>query len=210
MACCPSLWYCTADGPVEVAAVDVDGVLTYTPPAGWDGSEPHLTEAAAEAACGGSWWCDGEECVFVHTDDDPPEGATGPYDTAEECDGECPVVPGEGGVATCCGRALAGELFLTLSGGNGTVNMVWDGTYWSGSRTFGGCTVDFRYSTDCVLQYRCNPAGSWATATCVPTDPEAGCVACGPPFVGANYAITPSSLAGCGCAVGAITGSLSE
>lgn len=48
MACCASLWYCTPDGPVEVTP-DVDGV--YTPPAEWDGSEPHLTEAAAEAAC---------------------------------------------------------------------------------------------------------------------------------------------------------------
>ncbi len=48
MACCGSLWYCTADGPVEVTP---DGSGVYTPPTGWDGSEPHLTEAAALLAC---------------------------------------------------------------------------------------------------------------------------------------------------------------
>lgn len=46
-SCCP-LWYCTPDGPVEVSA-DADGV--YTPPEGWDGTEPHLSEAAALEAC---------------------------------------------------------------------------------------------------------------------------------------------------------------
>lgn len=47
MSCCPSIWYCTPDGPEEVLA---DGSGIYTPPADWTGG-PWLTEAEATAYC---------------------------------------------------------------------------------------------------------------------------------------------------------------
>jgi len=84
VACCPSLWYCTEDGPVEVSP-DVDGI--YTPPVGWDGTPPYLTEAEALAACP----------VF------PPEG-----------EGEFACCPGES-AATLTATISGGEGSHTLA-----------------------------------------------------------------------------------------------
>lgn len=49
MACCPSIWYCTADGLVEVAP-DEDG--EYTPPDGWTGGGPYPSPEYAVGDCG--------------------------------------------------------------------------------------------------------------------------------------------------------------
>lgn len=132
-SCC-SLWYCTIeDGYVEVAA-DADGV--YTPPAGWDGNPPSLTEAEADAVCGLRWWCVGTNQPLVEAPlNAPPTGYTdGPFDTEAEADAACPLLFGD------CATEYSRTLVVThtgftggCSGYNGSVNLPWDGTKWVGT-----------------------------------------------------------------------------
>jgi len=95
-----------------------------------------------------------------------------------------------------------------LSAGNGTVSLVWDGTQWIGTKVIGPCTVDFRFTTTCLLQYRCSPSGLWVTAACISSGGT--CFTCGPPMVTTAYTFNDSALSGCGCTFGAITGVLGE
>jgi hypothetical protein len=108
-----------------------------------------------------------------------------------------PPSGGTGGTASCCGRALSSTLYATLDGGNGTITLNWDGTYWSGSKALTcGETLYLRYSTGCGLDYSCNGTVYAPVPAVNPT------IDCGPPFTHkATFACDMNSVA-LGCVAG--------
>ena len=109
-----------------------------------------------------------------------------------------PPSGGTGGEASCCGRKLSADLYLTLSGGNGTVTLSWTGTYWQWSGTLPcGNAVIIRYDTGCALTYS---EDGGETFNGIPT----GTVSCGPPFTHTGLSL------GLSAPCGSLTGDLSE
>jgi hypothetical protein len=104
-----------------------------------------------------------------------------------------------GGTVSCCGRALPTTLTLTLSGGQGTVTLTWDGTRWTNTVTLPcGSTVIFRYDTNCGLTWSTDGGENFNG------NPLNGTVNCGPPFTHTGISI------GLGAPCGTLTGTVSE
>jgi hypothetical protein len=200
--CCGSTWWCDGGVCTEVASGD-------TPPVGASG--PYDTEAECVAVSGTHWYCVSGTCVEYAACAAEPADSTGPYASLAACQAvPCPTT---GGYATCCSRNLAGVLYLSLSDGYGTVALVWDGTAWTGSSHFGGCSITFQWRTDCKLWYKCPSIGSmYITASC--ETPGAGgdydCVVCTPPMSAGAYLLSSTPFIGCGCSWMTITGVVSE
>lgn len=109
-----------------------------------------------------------------------------------------PPSGGTGGTATCCGRALSADLYLTLSGGNGTVTLSWNGTLWEWSGTLPcGDSVILRYDTGCLLTWSTDGGENF-------NGTPQGDVDCGPPLRHTSLTI------GLGGSCGTLTGDLSE
>lgn len=156
---------------------------------------------AADASCSPSeslaYWCIGGVCHAVY-DDITPAGGTGPHATLAACSADCPQPPGGAMASGCCvGQTLPATLKLTLSGGNGTVNLVWNGTAWiSASVTLPcGVTVIFLFGTGCTLTWSTDGGETFAGT-------PGGTPTCGPPF---SWSVTNIALGG-GC--GTLTGTL--
>lgn len=108
--------------------------------------------------------------------------------------------PGGTMLSGCCvGQALAATLNLTLSGGNGTVALTWNGTEWLSAETALPCglSVIFRFTTACELTWSTDGGESFGGT-------PGGSKTCGPPF---SWSMTGIALGG-GC--GTLTGTLAE
>lgn len=205
----------TARIPVDFCVIKSGGNVTDIKVT-WlnaDGStECETVPTCTGSTCDDLWWCTTTGVVSLPpgTEPDPADYYSGPYPTYAEalaaCDSDSGG-PGEpaGGTASCCSRALNSVLTATLSGGNGSTTLTWDGsTYWSGSKTLTcGMTTSFRFSTSCGLEFNCGGA-SW-----VPASAAIGSPACGPPFVSLVYTVSlPDIPSGCttgGCTTFTVT-----
>lgn len=81
---------------------------------------------------------DAGEGAYVDGDGNhaPPAGWDGnpPYLTKAEANAACPFPPpGEGELTSCCPGEATGSVWFSLTGGYGSKEGVWDGTYWSWS-----------------------------------------------------------------------------
>lgn len=159
MACCPSIWWCTPSGPVEVTA-DGDGV--YTRPAGATG-HPFKSLADASAVCPGVPWqavcTEGAspltvaQLVFVTFTDKTGDLATFfPFNSLAI---PIPVQPaGSGAVNTFFtlaydvnGKLWEAGITLICSGGDWLVSF------------------SFAPSTDTATHYGCGSAYSWSVVS---------------------------------------------
>ncbi len=158
--------------------------------------------------CGELWWCKTKGIISLPpgTEPDAENYYSGPYTTYAEAEASCDADsggPGEpgGGTASCCSRALNSYLYLPLSGGNGTLTLVWDGsTYWQTENDEAlpcGKTVGVRFNTTCGIDVRVD-GGSWT-----PGSVDLLSLDCGPPF-----SVDVSLTIGGGC--GTLTGTLAE
>lgn len=71
---------------------------------------------------------------------------------------------GQGGrQGTCCpGVLIPDVLYASLSGGNGTITLTWNGTHWYGCGVLlCGKTLCLRFSTSCGLEWTCNGGNTW-------------------------------------------------
>jgi hypothetical protein len=159
------------------------------------------------------WWC----CDGVVTSgfQRPSAQCSGPWRTEAEattnCDGTSPPPPPPPPpvTTTCCPDLPATIYIDALSTGDDAIPLVWDGvSYWQGHGTVGACVVEFRFSLNCTLEYRCYGVGaSWVAAAC--SAPEGGsCFTCGPPFSTLSYQFFAGSMPGCGCSN--FTGAISD
>jgi hypothetical protein len=152
--------------------------------------------------CDVLWWCTTDGVVDTAAGSEPADWYAGPFtsydDAVAACDADSggPGEPG-GGTASCCSRQLNTRLIASLSGGNGSMTLTWDGTYWSGQKTLScGETLYLRYSTTCVVTFSCNGT-NYQPATVPP-----GSVSCGPPFVDSQTWTCNMDDAGAGCVAG--------
>jgi hypothetical protein len=176
-----------------------DGV---TPP---DGTGPFDTAEECAAACVDAWYCTEDfECVLVAAGDDPPAGASGPHATEGDCAAACEAV----GTGCCEGVGVPETLFISLSGGNGSVTMTYAAGFWTGSKALAGCTVSFRISEagGCAGIEYSRDGSTWVAASCL--NGESGCtVTCDPFSVSGTYTFSSAALGGA-CSFGVITGTL--
>ena len=142
----------------------------------------------ADGFTGSGWYCvaanpdtcaGGPKVCVDYTQTVPCSGVVticgGPYASQAACLSGCAGVS-SGGTVSCCGRPLAATLYASLSGGEGTLTMTWDGTQWAGSKVLTcGETLHLRYSTACQLAYSCNGSSYQAAS-------GGSAPVCGPPF----------------------------
>lgn len=176
----------------RVRSVDANGCETLGPPVCETGATCSETEDM-------EYWCIGGVCWTVYDGLTPADADAGPFATPELCAAGCPVAPG--GTITCCDPdlELAATLYLPLSGGNGTLSLVWDGsTYWQSAAVVLPCgeTVEVRFGEGCVIDSRTN-GGAWTPGTV-----DLFSLVCAPFSLGVSLTI------GGGC--GTLTGTLSE
>lgn len=169
------------------------------------GTGPYDTPEECATACVDAWYCTEEyECVLVAAGDSPPAGyVSGPHAAEEDCAAACSLIPASG----CCpDPGLPTTWTQTLSGGNGSVTMTYDGsTYWTGSKALGGCTVEWRFNkSTCAMEYR-KAGGTWLPAACGAAE-GAPCIACGPPVSAVSSWTYSASALGVPCSFGTITG----
>lgn len=199
---------------VRDVSIDETGCVTVGPPYCLPGESCSEVEDKA-------YWCIEGTCWTVY-DGIEPEGGVGPYPTRELCAEVCGLVassssaapePGPVGLGCCPLTGVPSTLYITLSGGNGTVTMTHDGTpggvgYWYGSKALSGCTVYFRISEagGCAgIEYSRNQV-TWFAATCL--NGEDGCtITCEPFSVSGTYTFSSTTL-GLPCSFGTITGTL--
>ena len=101
---------------------------------------------------------------------------SGPHATEAACLAACSGA-GAGGALSCCSREGNATMTATLSGGEGTMTLTWDGSsYWQGSKALTcGETLHLRYSTACQLAYSCNGSSYQAAS-------GGSAPVCGPPL----------------------------
>ena len=150
----------------RVRTVDENGCESLGPPVCENGATCSATEDVV-------YYCIDGVCWAYYDGLTPGTFDAGPFATPELCDSGCPVAEGE--LVTCCPGETTASVWFDLSGGLGSVEGVWDGTYWSYSGDPGcGATIYLRYTTGCEVQYSCDGV-SWVTATA-----GTGSVTCGP------------------------------
>lgn len=109
---------------------------------------------------------------------------------------------GDGGYYDPCSRNLSATLYASLSGGEGTATLTWDGsTYWTGSKVLGcGSTLYFRVSviiSSLYLEWSCDQVNWGGTglglATCTPFSVPPLVIDASNPVIGCGGAC-PSTL----------------
>ena len=123
--------------------------------------------------------------------------------------GACGCCAAQGGNAFCCSRTLNDPLYASLSGGEGSMTMPWNGSnYWQGSKALTcGETLHLRYSgATCLLEYSCN-GSAWITAGRDGTP-----LVCGPPFSDGIWSCNmDNTMVGCVAgSCGTITATITE
>lgn len=176
----------------RVVSVDANGCETVSGPYCADGETCSEDEDLV-------YYCIDGVCWAVYDGVVPPTYDAGPFASPELCSAGCPPEPGGTMVGGCCvGDVLNATLHLALSGGNGTVNLVWNSTVWVSASTVLPCgvTVIFQFTTSCTLTWSTDGGETFVGS-------PAGVKDCGPPF---SWAVTGIALGG-GC--GTLTGTLS-
>lgn len=172
----------------RTVTVDENGCVSISAP---------TCETAATAACSTSentnYYCIDGVCWKYYDGIVPGSYDAGPFSTPELCDAGCPFPPaGEGEPSCCTGQSFA-TLTATLSGGEGSKTLTWNGTSWQSAPFTLTCVAGsfiLNFSQSCELTWS-NDGGETFTGI-IP----AGSTSCGPPLSSTGWGFAPGGTCG--------------